>query len=921
MATEAEERRVEARALIQQDAEEVEDAVHETHLHQLRHRQSLLKRGPLLNAVQMNGLYNDSKTFVDRPLLREYVTLDRLARNPYRLALVCSGFEQPKLARVHIALIGWCSPEDVLKAFQELGDGYSMAELKQFVDDNFDQAGIDLLPHSPADWPETLPFYGQIRDAKLANWASGVHAIWNKLGRKTDPSINATQERHTLLALPYPFIVPGGRFREQYYWDTYFILRGLVLSGMYQSAQNVVRNFLTVLQQFGFVPNGMRVYYHTRSQPPLLTPMVMLLDEANPDTDFLRLAAPLLAMERDFWTLPACSTLSTVAACSNYSHTVSVSGASGQTHFLTRYFANTTLPRPESYLEDVNLAQNASDKATREQLYRDVATGAETGWDFSSRWFADPMRMETIRTSHVVPADLNAIMVIVDRHLATIADRAWAPVQLMLIEGLDRVNTPFAKSLATTLACRWLRSNYQGWVSSTAMFEKYNAFHPGQSGSGGEYVPQAAIKANRRRKKAAKLEGAKQRAKERANLAASAALTPSPAAASHLSRLDASDTSASDDAEAPGPSTMLDFGLLIDQAQRSKALEQSGKKTSSQRGITGGKKRPGANGNPANQQSPLGARVNQLDATAPTRRRGKVCLCLNVLLQLRASTALIGHAPQERAVRKEKKPSQMRQLMKEEQTARRRAHDENVTGASSSGSIMPESRAQIPADPPSSPSPEGEGKSHSSEPSTVKGVDDPEALSSLTAAVSTSLTLDESKSEPPQRKLTSPTSARTMPALESNFFPNRAPRLFSNNFRECVSALLCKRVCSHHGRCLSCLRIALWFGFFSSLNPLQTRYCDHALDPEVDETVKQLLKDSMRFYNRAVEKNPMNAKARRRLVLGANECHRKLALGKVKLLLVAPDQQRTNVPGLFVRAVHACRVVVQLSFIIFSFRA
>ena len=41
-----------------------------------------------------------------------------------------------------------------------------MAELKQFVDDNFDQAGIDLLPHSPADWPETLPFYGQIRDAK-----------------------------------------------------------------------------------------------------------------------------------------------------------------------------------------------------------------------------------------------------------------------------------------------------------------------------------------------------------------------------------------------------------------------------------------------------------------------------------------------------------------------------------------------------------------------------------------------------------------------------------------------------------------------------------------------------------------------------------------------------------------------------------
>ena len=75
-------------------------------------------------------------------------------------------------------------------------------------------------------------------------------------------------ERRTLIALPHPFIVPGGRFVETYYWDNYWILKGLLVCGMRETAAGMIRNMLHQLDAFGFVPNGGRIYYLDRSQPP-----------------------------------------------------------------------------------------------------------------------------------------------------------------------------------------------------------------------------------------------------------------------------------------------------------------------------------------------------------------------------------------------------------------------------------------------------------------------------------------------------------------------------------------------------------------------------------------------------------------------------------------------------------------------------
>ena len=88
--------------------------------------------------------------------------------------------------------------------------------------------------------------------------------------------------RSSLLPLPYPYVVPGGRFNEIYYWDSYFTMLGLEESGRRNMALNMVRNFGGLIMRYGHIPNGNRTYYLSRSQPPLFAGMVELLaDEAD----------------------------------------------------------------------------------------------------------------------------------------------------------------------------------------------------------------------------------------------------------------------------------------------------------------------------------------------------------------------------------------------------------------------------------------------------------------------------------------------------------------------------------------------------------------------------------------------------------------------------------------------------------------
>lgn len=81
----------------------------------------------------------------------------------------------------------------------------------------------------------------------------------------------------TLIPLNHTFVVPGGRFREQYYWDSYWIIEGLIQSELYSIANSSIQNFMDELEKYGFIPNGGRIYYLNRSQPPLFMKVYLFL--------------------------------------------------------------------------------------------------------------------------------------------------------------------------------------------------------------------------------------------------------------------------------------------------------------------------------------------------------------------------------------------------------------------------------------------------------------------------------------------------------------------------------------------------------------------------------------------------------------------------------------------------------------------
>ena len=184
---------------------------------------SVFCSGPLMAAVQTcePPLFNDSKTFVDCPLLVD--------------------------------------PEDALDAFAALGPAPSREALAAFVGGYFGPPGSDLVSATPPDWTETPPLLQRISNATWREFAASLNGIWPELYREVSADVFVAPQRFSLLRRRHGLVLPGGRFRESYYWDSYWIVRGLVLSGMLDTAQGLVQNLLDDVLDFGFVPNGGRV--------------------------------------------------------------------------------------------------------------------------------------------------------------------------------------------------------------------------------------------------------------------------------------------------------------------------------------------------------------------------------------------------------------------------------------------------------------------------------------------------------------------------------------------------------------------------------------------------------------------------------------------------------------------------------------
>eukprot|EP00171_Calliarthron_tuberculosum_P009565 IDg9565t1 len=198
------------------------------------------------------------------------------------------------------------SPEEVLAEFEQLGDTPSAAAGHAFLVKAFHNdpnAALHAGPHIPIDYTMIPPSFVRSQPGSpQREFAAWLKRQWLTLSRSFGASSDIALSRSSLIALPHPFFVPGGRFRELYYWDSLWIVHGLLACDMRASAVNVVRNLLHLVRQFGFVPNGNRVYYLNRSQPPVLAAAVDaiyedLAGDADAQIRWLREAVPMIEKE------------------------------------------------------------------------------------------------------------------------------------------------------------------------------------------------------------------------------------------------------------------------------------------------------------------------------------------------------------------------------------------------------------------------------------------------------------------------------------------------------------------------------------------------------------------------------------------------------------------------------------------------
>jgi neutral trehalase len=102
-----------------------------------------------------------------------------------------------------------------------------------------------------------------------------IDSLWGVLTRhpREHPS------NSSILPLPNAYVVPGGRFGELYYWDSYFTMLGLAESGRHDLLASMANNFAYLIDTYGHVPNGNRTYYLSRSQPPMFALMIELFEQ------------------------------------------------------------------------------------------------------------------------------------------------------------------------------------------------------------------------------------------------------------------------------------------------------------------------------------------------------------------------------------------------------------------------------------------------------------------------------------------------------------------------------------------------------------------------------------------------------------------------------------------------------------------
>ena len=202
-------------------------------------------------------LYPDDKTFVDKVRFAVFFSSDT------------DDFVKPTSK----------PPQEVLNDFRNISTGTTYGQISNFLQTDFVGEGLELEAVALTEFNPSPSFLTNVSLPLPRAFAQTVHGIWTQLIRGTNTSTlcgSSGKCESTLIPLNHTFVVPGpfcplflvlrltiysgGRFREQYYWDSFWILEGLIESQLFGIANDTLQNFMDELDNFGFIPNGGRIY-------------------------------------------------------------------------------------------------------------------------------------------------------------------------------------------------------------------------------------------------------------------------------------------------------------------------------------------------------------------------------------------------------------------------------------------------------------------------------------------------------------------------------------------------------------------------------------------------------------------------------------------------------------------------------------
>ncbi len=111
-----------------------------------------------------------------------------------------------------------------------------------------------------------------------------IEKYWKKI------TFHLTKDNGIFIGLPNRFVSPSAKWynKFQFYWDSYFIILGLVASGKITLAKGIVDNFSYCYKNFEIMPHANRLYYLTDSQPPFFTSMIKEIFNITKDEEWVK---------------------------------------------------------------------------------------------------------------------------------------------------------------------------------------------------------------------------------------------------------------------------------------------------------------------------------------------------------------------------------------------------------------------------------------------------------------------------------------------------------------------------------------------------------------------------------------------------------------------------------------------------------